>query len=311
MTAMVLGVAPVIAATLSADNEPQNVVIDGDFERNGLSLTIDDGGPLPLMVGGWASRALDTSALRYGPRAGGSDNRWLQLSTPRGTPTNIVQDVALATRSYRLEARVQPLRGRQSIRLVSDWDRREPVSATPELELVVEDDRLVARTPAAVVEARMATPPGDWIAISAVADTRDDLVRVYVDGLLVATVPGLGARPPRTLVIGGDGAARSRFRYDDVVLLRLAEIEIAEIRRLALRAVAEPDLAAVTGRLDSTVRALARSGTVFAGPELRAAARLVERLERSARSAARSPEFGALAGLRGAIEQAILLLQEP
>lgn len=263
------------AAALMADNEPRNLVIHGDFESTAINLRLPHVSPFPLVAGGWGARGAqgrDLVVLDSAPGGG----RALQLTSRVSSPTHVIQDVALATDSFLLELRVRRMRGRQSVRVVGEWNRMDMNSADQALEVAIGNDGMRLATPAGAWSVDLPPDTSGWMQLRIVADARSELVQVWVDDTLAATVPGR-VHGPRTLLIGGNAGSTSRFRYDRVTLFRLAEVELAEIRRLVLRAIDTRDLPWITERLDAAATALERGDEAVAEPEVRAASRLIIR----------------------------------
>lgn len=265
-----------VAAALLADSEPANVVAHGSFATTAVNLRLPAVSPFPLVAGGWGGRGGTADDITT-VRDEGRDQRVLQVTSSPDDPVHVLQDVPLATRSFVLELSVRRIRGRQALILANDWDRMDPGTASDGLTLQLGASGLRVRTPQGVWPVEGSLADGRWVRIRLVADARRELVEVWLDDRLAATLPGL-PRPPRTLILGGNAArADSRFRYDDVTLFRLAEIELAQLRRDALRLLPEQDLPWVTERLDGAATALGRGDSTLAAPEIRAATRLLER----------------------------------
>ncbi len=251
--------------------EPANLVSFGGFEDSALSLRLPPGPAAPLVAGGWAALAgepAEVSVVReaYEGRAA------VQVAAAAGATAALLQDLPVGTRAFRLEIAVRRLRGRQSVALMGSWQRSWPSVDPPLLSL-----QLGSRVSLRVGQRRWRIageqPRGAWIELAVEVDPREQVVRVFRGGALVATVPALLSEPPRTLVIGSDGVRAGVFRYDTVRLFRLAELELAALRAAAETNLAPQEHAAVERRLESAALALARGAPALAVPELRAAAR--------------------------------------
>lgn len=261
------------AAALMADNEPRSVVVNGDFEDGTVSLRLPAVSPFPLVAGGWGGRADAGDAIVTVTEAG---SRSLQVASAPGAPAHVVQDVPVGMRSFVLELSARRLRGRQTLRLFSSWDRMDPESGEGvSLQLAAGGVRISTPRGSWWVDAPMTG--GGWIAIRLASDARTGLVQLWLNERLVASVPGAPA-VPRTLVLGGNALrGRSVFGYDDVRMFRLADLELAELRRAVLAHADDRDRPWVLERLDAAASALERGSGVLATPEIRAALRLLER----------------------------------
>ena len=60
---VLVGLLPAAAAiaTLQADNEPENLVAQGRFQRAAVSLRLPSVSPFPLVAGGWGARGGSTA----------------------------------------------------------------------------------------------------------------------------------------------------------------------------------------------------------------------------------------------------------
>lgn len=275
-----------LAAAIAFDNEPRNVVAHGDFETVAMNLSLPAVSPFPLVAGGWGGRGGSSETLRVVPD-GVRGQRVLELSSAPSEPVHALQDVPLATRSFVLELSVRRLHGRQTLRLLSDWDRLDPEESGTGIDVVLGAGAIRIRTAEGTWPVPASLNSGEWVQIRLVADARTELLEVWLDDVLSASVPGLPAAL-RTLVMGGSAPrSDSSFRYDSISLYRLAELELAELRRDVLQRVPDRDRPWVLERLDAAAVALERGAPVLAAPEIRAAARL---LGRSA--AASAPDGG-------------------
>lgn len=275
LTALSLLPAGLVAA-LVLDNEPDNVVAHGGFEATAVNLRLPAVSPFPLVAGGWGGRGGEQGDITT-VRDSASGGRALELTSAPDDPVHVLQDLPLAARSFVLELSVRRIRGRQSLRLTSSWDRLDPEATSDGLTLQLSARGLRVRTPEGVWPVEGSLADGDWVRVRLLADARRDVVEVWLDDRLAATLPGL-PDAPRTLILGGSAPrSDSRFRYDDVTLFRLAELELAALRRETLRLVPDRDRPWVTERLDAAAAALERGDSTLAAPEIRAAIRLLER----------------------------------
>lgn len=265
-----------LAAALMIDNEPVNVVAHGAFEATAVNLRLPAVSPFPLVAGGWGGRggqAGDITTVRDGI----DGRRALELTSAPDDPVHVLQDVPVASRSFVLELSVRRIRGRQSLRLTSEWDRLDPEGTSDGLILQLGASGLRVRTPEGVWPLQGSLAEGQWVHLRLVADARRDLVEVWLDDRLAATLPGL-PQSPRTLILGGNAArGESRFRYDAITMFRLADLELADVRRRARQLLPGRDLDWVSERLDAAAAALERGAPALAAPEMRAALRLLER----------------------------------
>lgn len=289
--AVLAAAVPAGAAIAQAASEaPANLLVHGDFESATPTLRLPAVSPYPLVAGGWGARGANPRAtIRVSP-VGDIVGSVLQLASRPGDPTHLLQDVPLGTDSFVLELAAQRLRGRQSVRILGEWDRMDP-EIDAGIQLVLGAARLRIRTPQQSASVDWPTNRGDWIALRLISDARTGLVQLWVDGTLGATVAGRVERP-RTVVLGGHAGAPSRFRYDSLQLFRLAELELAELRSSVARQLHPADARWILERLDAASAALERGSEALAAPEVRAAQRLIAR----ARAATpRSPEPATLA----------------
>jgi len=270
--------ASLALAVLEADNEPRNLVRGGNFEREAVSLRLPSVSPFPLVAGGWGSRAAQArhvTSTSHDPYRG---NRALQIISPAATPAYVIQDVPVASRGFVFEIAVRLVRGEQSIAFLSTWNRMDPAAAAGlRIDLHANGLRIHGDRGDWHIDTSISTDA--WHHVLLASDPRSDQLTVTVDGTLLASLPAVPASAPQTLVIGGNPTRGvSRARYDEVRLLRMAELELAALRRSALRNVPEPQLDYVMKRLDDAAWALSSGADSFAAPELRAAVRTVARL---------------------------------
>ncbi len=263
--------AGTVSAAFWADNEPDNVVALGGFERSGLSLRLPVVSPFPLVAGGWGARG-DASSITLEEGDAWEGNWAVRIESRRDAPAHLIQDIPLATRSFRLELAVMRVRGRQNIRLLSGWDRMDPTGPAV-LELRLGRRWLRVTTPEGSWSIEADMRPGQWVRLGLVADARTGQLDISVDGEPRAMVPVSFAQAPQTLTIGGHSDRATRYRYDGVRLERLAQVELAEIRRQARRWLPSAELSYMIRHLDAAAIALSRGAATLAAPELHAAAR--------------------------------------
>lgn len=270
--------ASLALAVLEADNEPHNLVRGGDFEREAVSLRLPSVSPFPLVAGGWGSRAVEARHVISTTRDTYSGNRALQIISPAATPAYVIQDVPVASRGFVFEIAVRLVRGEQSIAFLGEWNRMDPGAAAGlRIDLQADGMRIRGDRGDWYVDASISTDA--WHHLLLASDPRSDQLAITVDGTLLASLPAVPVSAPQTLVIGGNPSRGvSRARYDEVRLLRIAELELAALRRSALRSVPEPHLDYVMKRLDDAAWALSSGSDIFAAPELRSAARTLGRL---------------------------------
>jgi len=273
-TAALLAAGPAFAA-LWADNAPTSVLADGEFEGGAPTLRLGLVDAFPLVAGGWGVRAESPDAVRV-VRDAERDSRVAVVTAAIGAPASLVQDIPLATRSFRLEALVRRSAGRQQIRLLADW-RSTGEGPHDGIILDLTATAIGVTTPAGTWRLPARLPADRWVRITAVADAREAQVRLSLDGRSVGSVPGIFTATPRTLVLGDErDHGASVFAYDDVSLMRLSELELARLRD-ALVSAGPAGLDSLTARIDSASRAIAVGRSWLAAPELRALARELER----------------------------------
>ena len=278
LVAIALLPASLALAVLEADNEPRSLVRGGGFERESVSLRLPSVSPFPLVAGGWGSRAVEARHVLSTTRDTYRGNRALQIISPAATPAYVIQDVPVASRGFVFEIAVRLMRGQQSIAFLSAWDRMDPAAAAA-LRIDLQADGLRIRSDKGDWHVDASISTDRWHHLFFISDPRSDQLTITVDGTLLASLPAVPTSAPQTLVIGGNPTRGvSRVRYDEVRLLRLAEVELAELRRSALRSVPETQVGYVMKRLDDAAWALSSGADGFAAPELRAAARMLTRL---------------------------------
>jgi len=261
-----------VATPALAQQAPTNLLAAGSFEFETVSLRLPEVSPFPLVVGGWGSRADDAGATAATANARGG-LRALEIMSRPASAAHVIQDAPLGTVGFVFRAAVQRRRGQQSISLQGDWDRMDPAA------------RALVRLDLRASSARVTTNAGSWsVAVSLDdrswhdfelrSDPRTGQVAVRVDGVLLGLFPGAPLDVPKTVILGARrGRGQSTFRYDDVALLRLPEIELLELQE-ALAATGAP--ASVLRRLRTARQALLAGSGAMLAAELRAASRLLD-----------------------------------
>lgn len=271
---LVIGFAALLAGVsvpALAQQEPTNLLAAGGFEFESVSLRLPELSPFPLVVGGWGSRADDAGAAATTAVARGGV-RALEISSRADSPAHVIQDVPLGTVGFVFRAAVQRRRGQQSISLQGEWDRMDPdARALVRLDLRASNIRIT--TTAGSWSVPVALADRDWHEIELRSDPRTGQVAVSIDGILQGLFPGAPVDVPKTVILGGHrGQSRSAFRYDDLVLLRLPEIELLALRE----ALSDGDApAGIQRRLRAAHQALQAGSPGMMAAELRAVARLL------------------------------------
>lgn len=257
-------------AALWADNVPTSVVADGDFESAGPALRLEPRAPYPLIAGGWGVRAGDAGRVEVVAAEDGGKR--LEIEARSRDAAQLLQDVPLATRAFVLELTVQRVRGRQQVVLLGEWDRADGM-AVDAVTLELTASGLGVATAAGSWQLPIRLPSGRQVKLQVIGDTRDEQLRVNVDGRLAGVFPGLPASRPSTLILGSPaGPGSSLVRYDDISLLRLAEVELAAVRT-DLQREAPVGLSRHLDRLEAAAQALHDGAGFLALPEVRAVAR--------------------------------------
>ena len=273
-----------IAFALSADNEPRSVIRDGGFESGAVSLSLPWVDPFPLVVGGWGARGTRTPAMLTKPGLVFAGERAVRVVSRPARPVTLLQDVPLGTRGFVLRLALFRESGTQALRLLSHWERAGLAEATTDLDIRFTADELRISSSAGTFSVEAPLSSRRWVLLEFVADPRSGLVSVSIDDRRVAAVPGVPATAPRTLMIGGVDGLAGRYRYDAVSLLRLADVELAALRRAAVATFDTPELPHLMKRLDTAAIALSRPAPDLAVPELRVARRILEAAGRAAQA---------------------------
>jgi len=287
-------------AAPAQDAAPRNLIAEPGFEGSAISLRLPAVSPFPLVAGGWGARGGDAASAGTTRKDVAAGNSALQVASAPDSPVHLIQDVPLATRSFVLQMHVQRRRGRQTVRLLSGWDRMDPdAKAAIALEMGARGARIT--TPDGSWKVDVPLRRGRWVKIGLLADTRDGQLQLRIEDQLVATLPGLPATAPQTLVLGGNGQRPSLYRYDELSLLRLSEIELQQLRDALSDALPASEMDYLTPHLDAAARALARGSDRLATPEIRSLARLLQKGR---------GEGGTIVALAGRIDALLRLLAD-
>ena len=260
------------AGQVLAQQAPANLLAAGSFEQESVSLRLPELSPFPLVVGGWGSRADDAGAASVTAIARGG-LRALEINSRADAAAHVIQDAPLGTVGFVFRVAVQRRRGQQSISMQGEWDRMDPEArALIRLDLRAGTLRVTTTAGSWTVPAPLGDR--DWHDLELRSDPRTGQVAVSVDGALQGLFPGAPVDIPRTVILGARrGQSRSGFRYDDLALLRLPEIELLALRD-ALVAAAAP--AGIQRRLQTAHQALLAGSASMMAAELRAASRLLD-----------------------------------
>ncbi len=291
LVSVVSAAAATSLTSLTADNEARSVIENGDFESGAVSLSLSPVQPFPLVVGGWGVRGERVTQIAVGRRQPFSGQHALRIVTSARRPAHLLQDAPVGTRSFALQVAFLRIKGRQTLRLVPTWDRNDPdltdLAAGPATGIAIELTPNGLRVNIDGETWRVDRPleAGRWSRLSLVSDVRTGQLLLSIDDDLVASLPAVPALAPQTLILGGTNNTRglpgtSRYRYDAIELLRLHDVELAELLQGAQRSLPQDLSGSVMHRLESAVLALANGSPRLATPELRAASRIIERAER-------------------------------
>ena len=267
-------------ATPAMAQEAANLVVGGDFELEGVSLRLPEVSPFPLIVGGWGSRtdapaaALPSFAARSGAAA-------LEISSTANASAYAIQDVPQSTPGFVFGIAVQRERGRQSIALLGDWDRMDP-GADALLRLDLRSGAIRVRTPAGSWDFDASLADGRWHDIQVRVDPRTEVAVLRLDDQSLGAFPTGTIEAPRTLILGGNARGEAVYRYDEVRLHRLPEIELSAL----IERVRAAGNGAAERRLEAARTALAAGAPRMMAAELRAARRLIEGASDAASAAA-------------------------
>jgi hypothetical protein len=251
-------------ATAAAQESDLNRVADGDFEV-GVSLSLPAAAQFPMFSGGWASRgALLPETARDRPFEGEAS---LRLRTTPEAPSQVLQDIPIDSPAYGLRFAFMVEEGRQTVRLLSTWDRGAPAGGTAAFEARLSASAIVFTTPAGSWRIDTELAPGTWHALSVIADPRSGGQNVRLDGQPLINLPGVARRRPSTIILAGGAGDEGVFRYDAVELISLVDLELNTIRDAVAR-IDSPARAAILDRLAAAGMALRRGSEPLALPEL-------------------------------------------
>lgn len=264
-----------------AQQAPANLLAAGGFEFESVSLRLPELSPFPLVVGGWGSRADDAGAAAATAIARGG-LRALEITSRAESRAHVIQDAPFGTVGFVFRAAVQRRRGQQSISLQGEWDRMDPdAKALVRLDLRARNIRIT--TIAGSWSVPVPLDDRDWHELEVRADPRTGQVALSIDGTLRGLFPGAPVDVPKTVILGGQrGESRSTFRYDDLTLLRLPEIELLALRE-TIAANGAPD--GVQRRLSVAHQALLAGSPGMMVAELRAITRLLDPVQNAGASA--------------------------
>lgn len=257
-------VTPVVA------QEADNLVVGGDFELEGVSLRLPEVSPFPLIVGGWGSRT-DAPAAALTSRTAWSGAAALEITSTPDESAYAIQDTPQATPGFVFGIAVQRERGRQSIALFGEWDRMDP-GADALLRLDLRSGAIRVHTPAGAWDFAATLGDGGWHSIEVRIDPRTEVGLLRLDDQPLGAFPTGTLEAPRTLVLGGRARGDAIYRYDDVRLQRLPEIELNAL----IERVRSAGYGAAERRLEAAKAALAAGAPRMMAAELRAARRLIE-----------------------------------
>jgi len=267
-----------------------NRVANGGFETGFLSLSLPVVSHFPLVVNGWGSRGAAPEVVADSELAFEGEYALRLSSRPRAT-VHLLQDLSLATTSYRLELAFQPESGAQEVRLLADWNRQEPRDGRGALTLLLTPDGIEISTAAGRWDLVQPLEAGRWHRLEIVADGRTGTHTVSLDGHTAMSLPGLPDTPPKTLVLGeSDIGFASSYLYDGIRLTQLAETELAALRVDVMTSFAGTNFGSMSARLEAAAATLARGAPVLAVSELNAARRLLGANQGDGRAGDTDPE---------------------
>ncbi len=253
------------ARSVMAQERSLNRVVDGDFENGVVSLSRPAGSPFPVFWGGWASRGHRVPDIIEGAAFEGI--RSVRLATRPQDPLQIIQDLPINSPAFALRLAFLIEEGNQRVRLFGGWDRGEPSDGEALFEARLSTTGIALTTPAGTWQISGDISPYQWHTLTVIADPRLGTHSVWLDGHSVMSLPGVSARPPSTIVIGGDTGDSGSFRYDAIEVLSLVDLEMTTIRD-AVTMLVHPAQTAVLERLAAATAALNRRAPTLALPEL-------------------------------------------
>ena len=267
-----------VSAPVLAQQAPANLLAAGSFEFESVSLRLPQLSPFPVVVGGWGSRSDDAGAAAATAIARGG-LRALEITSRSESPAHVIQDAPLGSVGFIFRAAVQRSRGQQSISLQGEWDRMDP-EADALVRLDLRAGAVRVTTAAGSWSVAVPLDDRDWHEFELHSDPRTGQVAVSVDGALRGLFPGAPVDIATTVVLGGQrGQSRSAFRYDELALLRLPEIELLALQG-ALAATGVP--ASIERRLRTAYAALLAGSSSMMAAELRAISRLLDPIQDAA-----------------------------
>ncbi len=253
------------AGSVMAQERALNRVVDGDFENGVVSLSLPAVSPFPVFSGGWASRGQRTPDILEGAAFEGI--RSVRLATRPQDTLQIIQDLPINSPGFGLRLAFLIEEGSQRLRLFGGWDRGEPGDGAALFEARLFATGIVFTTPAGTWQISGDVSPYQWHTLAVIVDPRRGTHDVWLDGRSVMSFPGVSARPPSTIVIGGDAGDSGSFRYDAIEVLSLVDLEMATIRD-SVKMLDHPAQTAVLERLAAAGTALDRGAPTLALPEL-------------------------------------------
>jgi hypothetical protein len=262
------------AATLAAAQEATlNRVADGGFESGFVSLSLPAGARLPMFSGGWASRGSRTPEI-IGLPGGYQGARAVRVASRADDPLLLFQDLPFNGPGFGLRVAFRVEEGSQTIRLLTDWGRRDPAGSQIAFAVTIHPASLTFTTPGGRWEIPADLAAANWHTLSVLADPRSGVQSIDLDGRQVLALPGVPAQRPATLLLGGIDRQSGSFLYDAVEVVSLVDLEIGVLQEATVR-LDLGDRSALLGRLDAVVMALDRGAPALALPELDAARKLL------------------------------------
>jgi len=301
----------VLAAALPVRGQEtsMNRLTDGDFESGFVSLSLPPLVPFPVFFGGWTSRGDRRPEIVPDAFEG---TRALRVSTRPDDPTQVIQDLPLNGTGVAVSFAFLIESGSQTIRLATDWNRRDTWDGEATFEATISEAGLSFSTPAGRWELNARIAPQVWHRLSIVADPRQGTQSVRLDGRQVASLPGLAMRRASTLLIAAGARDQGTFRYDSVETVSLVDLEISALRD-ATRTLDPSTRAPVLERLGAAQSALQRGAPTLALPELGVVHSLLrsaaQRADAMLESAADEPSATDLSRLQRAVADLIELIE--
>jgi len=245
-------------------------VTDGSFESGFVSLTLPASVRFPLFASGWAARGAPGPVVVEDVLTPAGRHA-LELRGAGAAPVQVVQDLPLTSRATSLWLAFRVVEGTQTVRLLTEWDRGSTTGAAMAVELVLGPAGIDVGTPAGAWRLDASLADGRWHRLEVVADVRTGMQTVTLDGRAALSVPGIGDAPPRTLMLEAPADRPSHFRWDDLGLAPLADLELQLLRGRAMLSLGRAAARWLLPRLEAAAMALGRGQKGLAVPELRAA----------------------------------------